>query len=683
MSAGRLLLWLDERREEMVELLERLVRAESPSRDVGAQAAVFGILASELGEIGYAVRHVRGHGCGDHLYARPLRRRRGDPRQLLLGHMDTVWPLGTLAEMPLRREGGFLFGPGTADMKGGLVQIVFALRVLDELGLAPPATPVVLVNSDEEIGSVDSTAIIRRLARGAARAFVLESGEGPDGDLKISRKGLGRFTVTIRGRPAHAGVDPEHGVSAILELSHQVQRLFELNDPAHGITVNVGTVDGGLQPNVVAPEATAIVDVRAPTTNAAREIERAMRTLTPVLEGATVEVQGGFRRQPMEALPRNRSLLAAARRFGYELGLDVEDAGLVGGGSDANTTSMYTATLDGLGPIGEGSHRSDERIDTTRLPERTGLLALLMLAPLDHPAVARPPRPRARTPASLSTRVAVIGTDASGTNVEIVSAWRALGIDAVLADASGVAADRRHGEIVLGRLDILPSMLSVEPGLLELLLLERRGVCVLNSASALAAAHDKLLTARRLVYAGLPHPRTEHLRRPDDPISIEPPLVLKPRLGSWGLDIFRCDTRAELHLRLEEVRTRPWFPRQGVLVQELVPPVGQDLRLLVARGRLVGAVRRTAGPGEWRTNVSLGGTKSPTVPPPAACSLAIAAAAALRADLVSVDLLPCRDDYTVIELNGAADFNAVYSLPGRDVFHATAAALGLLPRFGP
>jgi RimK family alpha-L-glutamate ligase len=383
----------------------------------------------------------------------------------------------------------------------------------------------------------------------------------------------------------------------------------------------------------------------------------------------------------MEALPRNRSLLAAARRFGYELGVDVEDAGLVGGGSDANTTSMYTATLDGLGPIGDGSHRTDERIDTTRLPERTALLALLLVAPLDHPAIARSRRPATRTLPPVSTRVAVVGTDASGTNVEIVAAWRALGIEAVLADAAAAAATHRQGEIVLGRLDILPTMLSVEPGLLELLLLERRGFRVLNPAFALAAAHDKLLTARLLAYAGLPHPRTEHLRRPGDPISIEPPLVLKPRLGSWGLDVFRCDTWAEFRLRLDEIQTRPWFQRQGVLVQELVPPVGQDLRLLVAGGRLVGAVRRTAGPGEWRTNVSLGGTKSPTVPPPAARSLAIAAAAALRADLVSVDLLPCGDDYTVIELNGAADFNATYSLPGRDVFHAAASALGLLPRF--
>lgn len=385
-TGGRLLRWLDEHGEEMLALLERLVRAESPSVDRRAQEGPFRILAAELEGIDYVVRRVPDGAAGDHLYARPRRRRRGDPRQLLIGHMDTVWPIGTLAAMPVHYEGGFLFGPGTADMKGGLVEIVFALRALHALGLEPPATPVVLVNTDEELGSIGSTPLIRLLAHGAARAFVLESGEGVDGRLKIARKGIGSFAVTIRGRPAHAGAEPEHGVSAILELSHQVQRLFALNDPANGVTVNVGTIDGGLRPNVVAPAATATVDVRVPSAAAAREVERALRELAPVLEGATVKVEGGFRRPPMEPLPRNRALLAAARRLGHELGLAVEDAGLVGGGSDANTTSVYTATLDGLGPIGEGSHAMDERIDTSRLPERTALLSLLLLEPLDSPA---------------------------------------------------------------------------------------------------------------------------------------------------------------------------------------------------------------------------------------------------------------------------------------------------------
>jgi glutamate carboxypeptidase len=382
-TAARLLLWLDEHRPEMVELLERLVRAESPSVEPRAQHEPFRILASELGRIDYLVRPVRDSRAGDHLYARPRQRRRGDPRQLVIGHMDTVWPLGTLAEMPLLRDDGMLFGPGTADMKGGLVEIVFALRALHQLSLVPGATPVVFVNTDEETGSVGSGSMIRLLARGATRAFVLESGEGPDGKLKIARKGVGRFKVTIHGRPAHAGSDFEHGVSAILELSRQVQSLFALNDPAHGVTVNVGTIDGGLRPNVVAPAARAFVDVRVPTAAAGRELEQVLRGLTPTLEGATLEIEGGFGRPPMEPLSRNQALLAAAKRLGRELGITVEDAGLVGGGSDANTTSLYTGTLDGLGPIGEGSHATDEHVDVARLPERTALLALLLLEPVD------------------------------------------------------------------------------------------------------------------------------------------------------------------------------------------------------------------------------------------------------------------------------------------------------------
>ena len=387
-EATRLRVWLEQRRPEMVRLLERLVEAESPSLDPEAQREPFAVLANELERIDYLVRPVRDSVCGDHLYARPRRRQKGAPRQLLIGHMDTVWPIGTLEEMPVRTDGELLYGPGTADMKGGLVEIVFALRAVHELGLDPPLLPVVLVNTDEEVGSRGSTPIIRRLAHGAQRAFVLESGEGAEGRLKIARKGLGRFTLTVHGRSAHAGADFEHGASAILELAQQVERLFALNDPAHGLTVNVGTIDGGLRPNVVAPVAHATIDVRAPTAASGRVLERRLRAFRPMLEGCTLEITGGFLRPPMEPGPRNRALLAAAKRVGHELGLTVEDAGLVGGGSDANTSSLETGTLDGLGPIGEGSHAAHEHVDLAHLAERTALLALLLLEPADHPVVA-------------------------------------------------------------------------------------------------------------------------------------------------------------------------------------------------------------------------------------------------------------------------------------------------------
>ena len=421
--------------------------------------------------------------------------------------------------------------------------------------------------------------------------------------------------------------------------------------------------------------------MRVPTAAAARGVERALRGLTPVLEGATVEVEGGWGRPPMEALPRNRTLLATAKRLGHELGLSLEDAGLVGGGSDANTTSLFTGTLDGLGPVGEGSHAPDERVDTLLMPGRTALLALLLLEPDARPRPAARTLGRAvsRAPGKPASRVAVRGTNASTTNEGLVSAWRSLGIDAALVGPGALADWLRQGDTVLGRLDVLPTLDGVESGLLELLWLERRGVRVLNSASALAAAHDKLVTARLLARTGIPHPRTERLRPGGELPDLGLPIVIKPRLGSWGVDIFRCESEEELRRALEEVRSRPWFERRGALVQELVPPTGYDLRVVVAGGTVVGAVSRIAAPGEWRTNVSLGGSRRRVRPAAAACALGIAAAAAIGADLVGVDLLPAGDGYTVVELNGAVDFDDLYSLAGHDVRREAAVALGLLP----
>ncbi|HSK14831.1 MAG TPA: M20/M25/M40 family metallo-hydrolase [Gaiellaceae bacterium] len=381
-TGSELLAWLREREGEMVELLERLAAAESPTTAPELQLPALEILAAELTKLGYLVRYAGTPSAGLHLYARPRERDAHAPRQLLVGHSDTVWPLGTLGRMPIRTESGRLYGPGVYDMKGGLVQAVFALRALAEGGHALPATPVLFVNGDEERGSPSSTRFLRLLARGAARAFVLEPAAGAAGKLKTGRKGAGRFAVAVRGLASHAGTEPEAGVSAILELSHQVQRLFELNDPERGVTVNVGTVDGGLQPNVVAPEARAVVDVRVPTSEDAEAVERAIRTLRPLDPGVTIAVEGGFGRPPMPPTPRNRDVWRRAQEAGRELGLELEEAPAVGGASDGNTTSLYTATLDGLGPIGAGAHADHEHVVVSSLPERAALLALLLASPL-------------------------------------------------------------------------------------------------------------------------------------------------------------------------------------------------------------------------------------------------------------------------------------------------------------
>jgi glutamate carboxypeptidase len=280
---------------------------------------------------------------------------------------------------------------------------VFALRALHELGAVPAVTPVVFVNADEETGSGDSRRWIRMLARSADRALVLEPPEGSNGRLKTGRKGVGRFRVTVLGRASHAGVSPEEGISAIRELAHQVEALFALNDPERGITVNVGTIDGGLRPNVIAPEAAALVDARAPTPAAAERVEQAIRSLRPTRAGVTVQVEGSFGRPPMPRTDRNRALSRRAHALARELGLDLAEAPIVGGGSDANFTSELTATLDGLGALGDGAHAIDEHVVVHALPERAALLALLLL---ERPMSSLRPRGRAPDRAWRSRRPA-------------------------------------------------------------------------------------------------------------------------------------------------------------------------------------------------------------------------------------------------------------------------------------
>ena len=369
-------------KDEFVDFLTRLARVESPTDDAAAQKDVHAILAQALEDLGYRVRRIPGHLSGDHLFARPRVRARKAPVQLLIGHSDTVWPHDTLERMPIRMVDGRLHGPGTLDMKGGLAQIVFALRALRAMGREPAVTPVVFVNSDEEVGSPDSMPWVSRLARVADRALVLEPSMGESGMIKTARKGVGRFDATIRGRAAHAGLEPELGASAIHELSYVIQALQALNEPERGITVNVGTVDGGIRPNVVAPLARASVDVRVVTMEDGRRLEAAIAAIEPTVPGVTLEITGGIRVAPLERTPRNRRLWARAKAIGDELGLELEET-MVGGGSDGNTTSRFTATLDGLGCVGDGAHADHEHIVVEPSLERCALLARLLLAPPD------------------------------------------------------------------------------------------------------------------------------------------------------------------------------------------------------------------------------------------------------------------------------------------------------------
>jgi glutamate carboxypeptidase len=381
MAAHPIDAYLSDHLEEITIFLEQMVRLETPSLDPDAQAPMRQLLTAALESVDFEVRHIRGKRSGGHLFAVPKRRSRGRPTQLLLGHCDTVWPVGTLGTMPLITEHGIMKGPGVYDMKAGLVQMIYVLKALRDLGLEPPLTPLVFINSDEEVGSRESTRTVRRLACIVSRCFVLEPSLDVDGKLKTARKGVGRFTVTIRGRAAHAGLNPEAGASAILELSHVIQKLFGLNDPEKGVTVNVGMIDGGLRANVIAPQSSALVDVRVLTREDARRIEETILSLEAETPGVTLEIEGRIGRPPMERTPANRALWNRALDLAHSLDLPLQE-GVAGGASDGNTTSLFTATLDGLGAVGDGAHAVHEYVELSRIPERGALLGLLLLSPL-------------------------------------------------------------------------------------------------------------------------------------------------------------------------------------------------------------------------------------------------------------------------------------------------------------
>ena len=372
--------WFEQQQPDMVALLKELALLETPSDKPETQHPIIKRLKTCLQQLDYRVTCLRGETSGGQLYASPRRRKKNGPAQLLLGHCDTVWPVGKLQDMPVEIEGNVLRGPGVFDMKAGLVQILFALKALKHFAITPSVTPVIFVNSDEEIGSRESTRHIQRLAQVMDRALVMEPSMGEGGAIKTARKGVGRFVITARGKAAHAGLDPQAGASAILELSHVIQSLFELNDYDKGISVNVGMIDGGIRANVIAPESKAIVDVRVLHQADADHIEQRILALKPTVPEVTLEIEGRIGRPPMEKTEPNRQLWAVLKDIASQLHIEL-DEDTAGGGSDGNTTSLYTATLDGLGAVGDGAHAQHEFIYIDKLTERASLLTLMLIAP--------------------------------------------------------------------------------------------------------------------------------------------------------------------------------------------------------------------------------------------------------------------------------------------------------------
>ncbi len=378
-EAKHIVNYLKENQESMILFLKKLVEAESPSKDANAQVKIIDLLKSALEELNFYVLQMPGKKTGGFILARPLDRLKNNPIQFLLGHCDTVWDKETILKMPITQDKFTITGPGIFDMKAGLTQMIYSIQTIRDLKLNCPLTPVILINSDEEIGSKESKKAIVNISKIANRAFILEPPLGIEGKLKTARKGIGRFTLTVKGKPAHAGLNPDKGVSAIVELSYHIQYLFELNDFKKGITVNVGMIEGGTSANVIAAESRAVIDVRVHNNKDAEFISKKILGLKPINKDIELLVEGYFGRPPMEKTNRNQKLWKMAKNLGELIDLELEES-TAGGGSDGNTTSRYTATLDGLGTIGDGAHAKHEFIFTDKLIERTALLTILLTA---------------------------------------------------------------------------------------------------------------------------------------------------------------------------------------------------------------------------------------------------------------------------------------------------------------
>jgi glutamate carboxypeptidase len=381
-SIGRLHDYLRHRQPAMVNLLRALVQRESPSHDKVAVDRLAGFLGGEWRQRGARVKLIRPRTAGAILRAE-VKLGRGKPQGqlLVLGHLDTVYAVGTLEKMPFRVRGGRAFGPGVFDMKGGIVQGLFALEAVQELEMDPvaPRKIVFLFTSDEEIGSEAGRRVLEREARRSRAVLVLEPSAGANGALKTARKGVGEFEVIVEGRAAHAGLEPEKGVNAIEELARQIIRLKKLARPRQGLTLNVDVIEGGTRTNVVADRARALVDARVTRKADGPRVERAMRKLKPVDKRAKLVIAGGINRPPLERTAQGAQLFRQARALGRELGLSLKETA-VGGGSDGNFTgALGVPTLDGLGTVGGGAHSPGEFIVVDNMLERAALVAGLLL----------------------------------------------------------------------------------------------------------------------------------------------------------------------------------------------------------------------------------------------------------------------------------------------------------------
>jgi glutamate carboxypeptidase len=361
-------------RDWIVREIELLAAIESPTLDKEAVDRCGRELAARLERIGGRVTRLPRRDAGDHLLAEFGC---GASQILLLGHFDTVWPVGQLDRMPIVHASGRLHGPGVFDMKAGIALAMLATRALVETGAPLSRRVVMLWTSDEETGSRTSRSAVEEEARRSEAVLVLEPALA-GGAVKTARKGCGDFDLEVTGVAAHAGLDPGSGASAILELARQILAVQALQDPARGVTINVGVVSGGSRPNVVADRAHARIDVRVPTATDAVRLEALIGALTPADPRTRIAVTGGFGRPPLERTPAVERLYGQAREIASLLGMSLGE-GMAGGGSDGNfTAALGVPTLDGLGAIGDGAHAAHEHVELGSLPGRAALVAGLV-----------------------------------------------------------------------------------------------------------------------------------------------------------------------------------------------------------------------------------------------------------------------------------------------------------------
>jgi len=380
MSAPQILTALQARQAEVEAFIQSLVEVESPSGDVEGSRAVVDLLVHAAGKLGCvdAIERVDVPDFGQHLVIKAFQK----PNQIVMvGHTDTVHSRGSLSERPWRREGGKIYGPGIFDMKANCALAIEVLHTLDELHMTPAYGVTLVLTCDEEVGSLNGWPLIKKVAKAqpARCAFVMEP-PASGGRVKTSRKGTGIFAIKVEGRAAHAGLEPEKGASAILELARQTEQLHAINLSGSGITLNVGVVRGGTRSNVVAAEAQGEIDVRFSTEAESLEIERILSSLKPIDERTKVFVSGGINRPPMERTPAVIELFEKARAIAAELDFDLGEA-QVGGASDGNfLAAMGIPVLDGLGISGDGAHAVHEHIEANDIARRGALIGGLLMS---------------------------------------------------------------------------------------------------------------------------------------------------------------------------------------------------------------------------------------------------------------------------------------------------------------